>query len=293
MRRVTFRRVTTLTSLAALAAAGTVTTAAGQGGSAGVADDGTLVIAQLQAEGEGQAIEGEGEGGEGTAASLEGDVAFLHDIGFMEGHIRAGLALYRAGDRAAAVTHMGHPIKEKYDAVAERLERLGEGHQRDLIVALAEAAEAGAEPSEIEAQAEAVFGEFAEVRERFPAADRLAALVALTRTAAEEYAEALGEGRVSDLHEYQDAWGFLQAVAAEARALGESGSQAVHEAAEEILEQLGATEAAFGNLQGEGAFEADPSILYGAAARMELAALALADDASAEGVRAEGEGEGD
>ncbi|GAB4387348.1 hypothetical protein [Albidovulum sp.] len=260
-RRVTFRRVTTLTSLAALATAGAMTPAAGGAGGGAGAQDEALILAQARTEGEGEAAEaggeasrgavlseGEGEGGESAAASPEGDAGFLHDLGFMEGHIRAGLALYRAGDRKAAVTHMGHPIEEKYDAVAERLDQMGEGDQRDLIVALAASAEAGAEVSGIEAHAETVFEEFKEVRERFSAADRLAALAALTRTAAGEYAEAVREGRVSDLHEYQDSWGFLQAVAAEARELEESDNHAVHEVAEKILEQVEATEAAFGNL---------------------------------------------
>lgn len=77
--------------------------------------------------GEGEAAApGEGEGeAEGGAVNRDPEVRLARDLGFMEGHLRAGMALYEATDLEAAKTHMGHPIQEKYDAVADPLKERG------------------------------------------------------------------------------------------------------------------------------------------------------------------------
>jgi len=222
-----------------------------------------------------QAGEGEGEGeGEGAAlGTTEAD--FLAALGFMEGHLRAGMALYEAGDLEDAKTHMGHPIEEKYDAVAEPLERRGFGGLRGDIEALAAAAEAEQPFAEIEPLFAQVHSMLDEVRAASPGGDaaRLQALALLTRIAAQEYEIAVDGGKVSNFHEYQDAWGFLRAVEIEAQALADDEREDVAAAAREILAQVERTAPAFGDLQGGGELTMDPSLLYGAAARMELAAL--------------------
>lgn len=244
-------------------------------------------LPEYAAEGEGQAAqasEGEGEGepavapegeGEGDVSGLESDVAFLTGLGFMEGHLRAGLALYGAGDLAAAKTHMGHPIEEKYGAVADRLAALGHDDLRATISALAAAAEAEKPLEEIDALFEEVRETHEDVRAGFSLKDQLASYVALTRIAADEYTVAVAGGTLSNLHEYQDAWGFLRVIETEAAELAEDNDATVAAIAETLLEQVGAMNAAFGDLQGGGSFEKDPAVLYAAAARMELAALSL------------------
>jgi hypothetical protein len=106
--------------------------------------------------------------------------------------------------------------------------------------------------------------------------DQLLALAALTRIAADEYDVAVADdGSIENLHEYQDSSGFLRPVETEAGQLAESDDPEVAEAAEKILEQVRATGAAYGDLAGANVPSPEPSVLYGAAARMELAALAV------------------
>jgi hypothetical protein len=257
---------------------------------AGGPTDAGALFAQAEGEGEGAVPaggEGEGEGaasggeGEGEGAAAGDDappkVALLRDIGFMTGHMRAGMALYEEGDVEAAKTHMGHPIEEKYDAVADDLEALGHGDLREDILALSAATEAGAPPEEVRALFDAVIAKADAARDaaEATAAEQLLALALLGKIAAEEYAVALEGGSVSNLHEYQDSWGFLRTIEPEAGALAESSDPAVAEAAQEILAQVEGLGSSYGDLQGEGIQSTDPSVLHGAAARMELAALGV------------------
>ena len=232
-------------------------------------------IRLASAAGEGEGGEGEGGEGEGSAGLADPEQRLHRDLSFMEGHIRAGLALYEAGDLEAAKTHMGHPIEEKYAAVAAPLEAMGKGVLRDRIEAIAEAAEAEAPLAEVRANYDAVRATMEEVRSGMSPADQVLGLAALTRVAGEEYSVAVAGGEVSNLHEYQDSWGFLRVVETEARQMAESGDAAVAEAGREILGHLEATDAAFGDIQGQGSFEMKPSILMGAAARIELTGAGL------------------
>jgi len=220
--------------------------------------------------------EGEGEGeGEGGAAAMDPDVRFLRDLSFIEGHLRAGLALYRAGDLTAAKTHMGHPIKEKYDAVAERVQAEGRGELKAQIVALADAAEAGKDAAEVAAQFDLVKVMIDEMRGASAPKKQIMGLIALTRIAGDEYTVATEGGSISNLHEYQDSWGFMQVVADEVDALAASGDATVAGVADKLKGYVAATDAVFGDLQGQGDFTLDSGVLYGAAARMELAAARL------------------
>ena len=287
-RVVSARRIVALGTVAATAFATAASTSPAGAAGAGPADH--LILAAGEGEGEAAAVgegggEGEGGGGasggegegEGAVAGLPAEVAFLSDLGFMTGHLRAGMALYEQGTLDEAKTHMGHPIEEKYDAVAGELEARGFGGLRDQIVALSAAAESEADVGEVRPLFDTVIATVEEVRAASPggARDQLRALAALTRIAAQEYEVAIAEdGSVGNLHEYQDSWGFLRTVEVEAGQFAESGDAAIAQAGANILEQIRATDAAFGDLSGAGIPLPDPSIIYGAAARMELAALA-------------------
>ncbi|MEH6787427.1 MAG: hypothetical protein V7673_08895 [Paracoccus sp. (in: a-proteobacteria)] len=255
----------------------------GEGGSVAAEGEGEAAASEGEgeaaaSEGEGEAAASEGEGGgegegEGGGAAIDPDVAFLTDLGFMEGHLRAGLALYEAGDLSAAKTHMGHPIEEKYEAVAKRLDQLGYGDLREQISALAAAAEAEDSYEKIAEMFGKVRQTHEEVRTNFDAADQLKSFAALTRVAADEYAIAVEGGTLANVKEYHDAWGFMRVIQAEAGELAASDDASTSDAAAAIVEQAEAAGSAFGDLQGQGDYEKDPSILYAAAARMELASL--------------------
>lgn len=211
--------------------------------------------------------------GEGEGARVDPTVALLRDLGFIEGHLRAGMALYEADDRAAARTHMGHPIEEKYDAVAQPLDARGLGRLREEILALASASEADAPLAELEPLFAKVRATIEQARAQTTAREQIKGLAALTRISGIEYQIAVEGGGISNLHEYQDAWGFLRVVETEARQMVESDDPQIAEAGTRILDHLSATDAAFGDLQGRGEMEIDPSRLFGAAARIDLTAL--------------------
>jgi hypothetical protein len=218
--------------------------------------------------------EGEGEGeGEGAAAP-DPDIRYLRDLGVMEGHLRAGLALYDAGDLAAAKTHLGSPLREKYGAVEEMLQAEGYENLKTAIAALADAIEAEADVTRIRDLSETVAGTIAVARSEKPAARQIMGLVELTRLAGDAYTAATEGGTVSGLLEYRTSWGFMQVVGDEAARLAQGDGPAA-EVAAKVADHAAGVSAAFGDLQGEGAFEIDAGLFFGAAARMELAAARL------------------
>ena len=244
--------------------------AGGEGASASGEGEGA------SAGGEGASAGGEGEG-EGGGSDVAPEVALLRDLGFMTGHLRAGLALYEDGDLEAARTHMGHPIEEKYEAVAGTLDERGFENLRQQMTRLIDAAEGGAEYAEVEATFDEVIATVDQVRAQSDAspAMRLIALAELGMIAAEEYDAAIADdGSIENLHEYQDSWGFLRTIERQAQEIAESSDDsAVSASAQEILTRVEVAGEAYGTLQGEDIPSADPSIVYGAASRMELAAL--------------------
>ena len=65
-------------------------------------------------------------------AQFPPEIQLLTDIGFMQGHAYAGLKLYEMGKTELGIEHIGHPIEEKYDAVAKPVEKMGFGLKAQL-----------------------------------------------------------------------------------------------------------------------------------------------------------------
>ncbi len=220
------------------------------------------------------AAEGEGEGeGEGAPAAPP-EIQLLTDIGFMQGHAYAGLKLYELGQTELGVEHIGHPIEEKYEAVAAPVERMGFKALRTQLVEMSNAAEAGKPADELAALYEKTAATLEDIRAKAKggAASELKALALLTRIAADEYAAAFTEGQLTDEKEYQDSWGFLQIVKQEAAELAESDDPKVAVAASDILKHAEKAETVYSDVTGVGIAQPDASVIYGAAARMQLAA---------------------
>lgn len=268
-RVVTARRMLSLTTAATTIAVGLSTAVTAQDIDTGNLDDGYIVLAQVS--GEGAAASGEGEGGGGG----DPEQVLQRDMSFMEGHMRAGLELYEAGDLVAAKTHMGHPIAEKYGAVSDLLADRGFDRLRQQIEAVAAATEAETPFAEAKGAFDAARVTMEEVRAGMSLRDQMLGLAALIRVAGDEYTVAVEGGEISNLHEYQDSWGFLRVVETELEQMAASNNSPVSEASKKALEYLAATDVAFGDIHGEGEMTLDPSILYGVAARIELEALEL------------------
>ena len=217
-----------------------------------------------------------GEGGEaGVVVEQDDDAAYLAALGFIEGHLRAGVALYEAGLADMAITHMKHPQDEIYANLAPQLAERGAEAFDLQLTALAAAVETGGSVQDVQAAFAAVLHEVEEASEATPPRMQLEALALITRTAAEEYVIGVVDGQIAELHEYQDAWGFIQTVRARAAGLAESEDDAVAAAAAKIATALTDAETAFAGLAPEGAAPGTADILFGAAAQIEFAVLAI------------------
>lgn len=225
-----------------------------------------------------QASQGEGRraGGEGEGATMSGDpasdnVALLHRLGMVRGHLIAFRELYRADAFEMAATHAKHPEDEIYRELAPAFDARGLAGFRSELEALAQAAE---QRSDIEGPYEAVIES---IRHNDPVTDIRARLLAVSKviqSAGDEFALGVGEdGAIVNIHEYQDAFGFVVA-ARELLAEVETGDINASEAIAVAHEQLDLADSAFAGLMSSET-DGDASTLYGAAARIEIAAAGL------------------
>lgn len=269
-----------MTSLSTLAAASALTLAGCGGEGEGGEAEGEKAASSISGESEGLSgeSEGEGEGGEseGENASASGDPAtddieYLRLLGLVRGHLIAFLELYQGGATDMAMMHVKHPESELYGTLAPAISARGQHGFAEELSALAGAASAGGD----------VNNAFSDVVEALNAhapsanvATQLMAISTIVRTAADEFDVGVeDDGSISNAHEYQDAYGFLIASREIISGINTSDMNEA-EAIEITQEQIGLALNSFPSLTAD-ATEGQPSTLYGAAARIEIAARGL------------------
>lgn len=187
----------------------------------------------------------EPDAGKVSAGSL------LHAIG---AHHLVAIELYTAGDATTALAHAGHPIEEILPAVEGEVTAHHAGGAAELEKALEKvraSIESGAPADEVlaavetaskEAQAaeEAVVGTVVQTE-----AYRGSVVAGLLANAAHEYEESVESGRVSEVVEYQDAYGLFSVARAIYEDLATSVRAAHAAEAGEIDEAFGRLTAAF------------------------------------------------
>ncbi|MEO1043410.1 MAG: hypothetical protein AAFX52_14100 [Pseudomonadota bacterium] len=180
--------------------------------------------------GEGEGGEGEGGEGEGGEAGHAIDtLAVPERLAFMTGHVKAGLALYRAGEPAMAAPHLLHPVSETHAAEREGLDALG--FEPSVFEAVSLALEEGRPAGEIEPQLAAAEANLAQMAAE-AGGDPVTTIRFLMDTIVEEYTIAITDGAISDPGEYQDAYGF--AIVARERAI------ALNPTADDLIVELDA-----------------------------------------------------
>ncbi len=155
-------------------------------------------------EGEG----GEGEGGEGEggeSGEAIGALPLPHRLAFMTGHVKAGLALYRAGEPQMASQHLLHPVSETHEAERAGLDALG--FDAAVFETVSKALEEGKPAAEVEPMLVAAEKNLAEMSGAAGGEDA-DVIRFLMETIVDEYTVAITDGAVSDPGEYQDAYGF-------------------------------------------------------------------------------------
>jgi hypothetical protein len=223
----------------------------------------------------GAPVGGEAEGGAIADAATDA-AAYLSALQIIRGHLRAGVELYAAGDRTLGPQHLRHPQAEILTSLAPAFAAHGADNVEPPIDALAAAAERGAPPSEIaahEARALAAIGKAAAAAEA-TLEDRLLAAARTLTVAADEYSVAVKDGAIVNLHEYHDAYGFIATAIADLRAL-DGGDAAERQAIAAALDQALIAAAAAPTVAPPRGELKPPSVIYGAAARVEIAARSL------------------
>lgn len=224
-------------------------------------------------EGEG----GEGEGGEGGSSIdlTKDDAAYLAQLGLIRGHLWVGYKLYKEGHIDMAKTHMKHPEDELYAGLEPVFKaRKVDGFAKELQV-LADAV--NQEKGEA-----AVYKAYRTLQNQIAKSERIAEKTArdvlisislMIRTAADEYAIGVKDGDVVNVHEYQDAYGFTEIAIERLDAINVEQQQLAQKDIENTRQWLLELRELWPTVNPQGKLEGDASHLYGAAARIELAAM--------------------
>ena len=227
----------------------------------------------------GEGAHGEGEGVSTALNLAEDDLAYQAQLGLMRGHLFVGNALYQQGFIEHAKTHMKHPESELYADVADVLiGRGGQGFAAQLSQ-LADAvnneqgdAAVAAAYAEIETaikQHEALIAD-----DNKQAINQMLVAASLIRIAADEYAIGIVDGKTSNVHEYQDAYGFTQ-VSLELVDSIDSEDLAVKVAQKKVKDLIGETAPLWPSIVPGDTVDGEAGQLYGAAAQIEIIAASL------------------
>ncbi len=155
-----------------------------------------------------------GEAGEGGAGGLDPRVKFFRNMGLVRGHLLVGDELVKQGRWDDALPHFHHPIEELYPTIKPTLQGQGVRQFDNALKALAQTVQA----KKLEAYAAA----WKRVDEEMTNANKqmskflkprvgmtVQTVLAMLKSAASEYNDALEDGRIANPVEYQDSRGFV------------------------------------------------------------------------------------
>ena len=196
----------------------------------------------------------------------------------MRGHLWVGHQLYQNNLHGMAITHMKHPKAELYSSLKEPFDiRRVDGFAAELET-LANSVENKKPAVEVE---QAYVALTSAIKRTELGADTMSpglvgeVIVALLRTAGEEYAIGVVDGKINNLHEYQDALGFTKIAGEWSRSAAFANNSEATAAAARIQSILTDLDAMWPALDPEGALPHKAAQLFGAAARVEIETLGL------------------
>jgi hypothetical protein len=151
------------------------------------------------------------------------DAAYLTQLGLMRGHLLVGAELYLLGDYMGALTHMKHPESELYAELVPGLLRRSAPDFSDELESFAMAVEAGDTDAVVQQRYESLLITIAAAESavsELSAELIVAVIVALLDNIEQEYLLAVdAQGSLLNLHEYQDASGFVSVASDYGRVL--------------------------------------------------------------------------
>ncbi|MDE0053924.1 MAG: hypothetical protein OXT64_06675 [Gammaproteobacteria bacterium] len=198
------------------------------------------------------------------------DTEYLVRLGLMRGHLLVGRELYGLGALDAARSHSKHPTDELYAGMEHEFTARNTIGFGDELAAHALASE-----GEDAAAVSAAYAKLAAAMARTEAAVQTSpamivdVTVALLREAAAEYAIGVVDGKLSNAHEYQDAYGFTQI------ALSWAKGATPHEVFDPIVERIEGLSEMWPDLVPPEELGQKAARIYGVAAQVEILGLVL------------------
>ena len=139
-------------------------------------------------------------------------------LAFMTGHVKAGLALYRLGELNMAAPHLLHPVSETHKQERMGLEKFG--FNSAPFIQVSEALKSQQAASEIEPLLQQADANLYDVSQKM-GGNPADIINFLLDTIIDEYSIAITGGKITDLGEYQDAYGFQVVVQSQAATLSD------------------------------------------------------------------------
>jgi hypothetical protein len=146
-------------------------------------------------------------------------VEFAANIEFIKGHLTKAVENKQTGNTSLAIAHSGHPIEEVYALVQGELAEHNETLNTDLNASLSQLANQVTDLSATDFQSQvtminqmldealdSVIGQSEQSDPKFNSQ----VVIALMETAEHEYEEAVSEGRIVEMIEYQDSTAFIE-----------------------------------------------------------------------------------
>lgn len=219
--------------------------ACGPGGDAGQTADQAALLGEDAGGGEG----GEGEGG--AAVGLTPDQMHLLHIVLMQGHLAAGAELVARGEVEMGAGHAGHPRAEIYENNEAEFAARGQTGIADALDAYLARLQESPPQVVLDAARAAVDEQLSAAAAQGSLSDHAEALSELMSEMAAEYALGVQDGVIVQPHEFQDAWGFLRAGAAQFEARRADYEAADPEAAAAVAARFAEALAAFPDILAE------------------------------------------
>lgn len=216
-----------------------------------------------------------GEGGEGGAAAVAADatVDLMESLYKIEARAITAVDLAAAGDGKAAAETVESAREKIFENIEGALTKRKAPMFEEALVGLRKAVAKGGDAGAVGAAQDRLEAGIEKARARIAPTphEELAAILALTREAAEDFGKGVKDGALADAGEYQDARGYLKAVRAAVARLSGSADPVVKEAADKSAAALDPVIAALPEVAPQGPVKADQQMILAAAARIELA----------------------
>ena len=145
-------------------------------------------------------------------------------LAFMTGHVKAGLALYRLGELEMAAPHLLHPVSETHEHERMGLEKFG--FDSTPFLKVSEALKANQAAKDIEPLLRQADTNLYEVALKV-GGDSSEIINFLLNTIIAEYSIAITDDKITDIGEYQDAYGFQVVAQSYAAALSDNNRDLV------------------------------------------------------------------